>query len=69
MGEQSWNDRVEAKARELYEASRKRVSGRPRWEKLNALDAYDMGMRDHAIRLAAQELAWEEYEAAGASHV
>lgn len=43
---------IEAKARELYEASRKRVSGRPTWEHLDQTDPYDMGMRSHAMKEA-----------------
>lgn len=43
-------------ARGLYEASRKRVSGRPSWDRLNPKDAYDMGMRDTAIRAARIQL-------------
>jgi len=49
-------DEIEAKARELYEASRKRVSCRPAWEKLNPRDPYDMGMRSFAIDQAKQAL-------------
>lgn len=45
---------IEEKARELYEASRKRVSGRPAWEKLNPNDAYDMGMRETALSQARE---------------
>lgn len=45
---------IEAKARELYEESRKRVSGRPAWEKLNPNDPYDMGMRSMAIAKATE---------------
>lgn len=43
-------------ARSLYEASRKRVSGRPPWDRLNPKDAYDMGMRGTAIRAARIQL-------------
>ena len=48
---------IEAEARKYYEASRKRVGGRPPWERLNPSDAYDMGMRDHAIEQAKRALA------------
>jgi hypothetical protein len=46
---------LEPLARELYEASRKRVSGRPPWERLNQNCAYDMGMQSTAFRLAAEQ--------------
>jgi hypothetical protein len=46
---------IEAQARELYEASRKNVSGRPAWEHLNPNDPYDMGMREHALSIARGE--------------
>ncbi|TLX12104.1 hypothetical protein [Rhizobium sp. MHM7A] len=45
---------IEAKAREIYEASRKRVSGRPAWERLNPSDPYDMGMRETALSQARE---------------
>lgn len=45
-------DEVEAKARELYQAARRRVAGRPAWENLDPNDAYDMGMREHALDMA-----------------
>ncbi len=48
---------VLARAEALYEQSRKRVSGRPPWAKLNPADPYDMGMRETAIRQAALALA------------
>lgn len=48
--------RIEAKARELYEQSRKRVSGRPRWERLNRDDPYDMGMKAHAYDQALRAI-------------
>lgn len=49
---------IEAKAREHYEASRKRVSGRPAWERLNPADPYDMGMRETAISRARKDLGF-----------
>ena len=45
---------LEPLARQLYEASRKRVSGRPAWERLNQNDPYDMGMRSMAFEKAAE---------------
>lgn len=48
---------LEPLARDLYEQSRKRVSGRPKWEHLNQADPYDMGMRSMAFaQAAAQQL-------------
>lgn len=47
----------EAVAKSLYEASRKRVGGRPPWEKLDPGDAYDMGMRDFALAEADKLIA------------
>lgn len=39
----------EAIARHLYNDARKRVGGRPPWGDLDPDDAYDMGMRNHAL--------------------
>lgn len=50
-------EQVEDRAREFYEASRKRVGGRPSWELLNRNDPYDMEMRNHAITTARKALA------------
>jgi hypothetical protein len=50
---------TEAKARELYEASRKDISGRPCWAQLDLNDPYDMGMKHAAItkaRLALNQI-------------
>ncbi|MDZ5647166.1 hypothetical protein [Nitrospirillum sp. BR 11828] len=49
-------NRIEAKAREIYEANRAKVAGRPAWEALNRNDPWDMGMIKHAYRLAATDL-------------
>jgi len=43
---------IEKVARELYERSRTRVSGRPKWEDLNPDDPYDMGMKENAMTIA-----------------
>ena len=45
---------IEEKARELYEESRKHVSGRRSWEALDPNDPYDMGMRSTAIAKASE---------------
>jgi hypothetical protein len=50
-------DEIEVKAREFYEQSRKSVSGRPRWEKLNPADPYDMGMKEHAFEQARSAIS------------
>jgi hypothetical protein len=47
---------IERMACELYEASRKNVSGRPAWADLNPDDPYDMGMRRRAFDEALVEL-------------
>lgn len=48
---------VEAAARADYEAARKRVRGRPVWEKLNPFCSYDMGMQSYFLEVARVELA------------
>lgn len=53
------NVRIEARARDLYEAGRKRVSGRPAWDSLDPRCPYDMGMRNHALSEAKRELEEE----------
>ena len=53
-------DAIEKRAKELYEESRKRVSGRPKWEDLNPNDPYDMGMRGVAIENAKAEIATDK---------
>src|SRR4051812_27056226 len=50
-------DNREPVAKCLYEAARKRVGGRPAWEKLDPGDAYDMGMRDFALAEADKLIA------------
>lgn len=47
--------RVEVRARELYEAGRKQVRGRPSWDCLDLSCPYDRGMRDHALAEARRE--------------
>lgn len=54
--ERTRNCRIEARARDLYEAGRKRVSGRPGWDHLDPNCPYDMGMRNHALTEARREL-------------
>jgi hypothetical protein len=55
--EESAFDRlVETRARADYEASRKRVTGRPSWERLNPHDPYDMGVRQIALDRARGEI-------------
>jgi len=48
---------VEARARNLYEASRRNVSGRPPWDALDPRDPYDMGMRDTALAKAREGMS------------
>ena len=48
-------DDIESKAREIYEASRKRVGGRPKWENLGD-DPYDQGMKQAAYSQAREDL-------------
>lgn len=50
-------DNREAVAKSLYEAFRKRVGGRPAWDKLAPGDAYDMGMRNFALAEADKLIA------------
>jgi hypothetical protein len=47
---------VETRACADYEASRKRVAGRPAWDRLNPHDPYDMGMRQIALDRARGEI-------------
>ncbi|SFF87928.1 ribosomal protein L7/L12 [Methylobacterium sp. yr596] len=49
--------RVERRARELYEAGRKRVRGRPAWDQLDPNCPYDLGMKAYALSEAKRELA------------
>jgi hypothetical protein len=53
---------VEARARELYEASRSKVAGRPAWALLKPRDLYDMGIRNHAFGEAAKAMMKEAAE-------
>lgn len=48
MSDTITEDQIEARARALYEARRKNVSGRPSWELLNDNDQYDVGMKNAA---------------------
>ena len=50
---------IETRAREIYEAARKNISGRPSWEKLNPNDLYDMSMKNVAFKQAEKELTNE----------
>lgn len=56
MAETPSQAKIEELAKQLYELSRRRVSGRPSWDRLNPNDAYDMGMRDHALASAKAAL-------------
>lgn len=47
----------EAAAHQHYEASRRRVAGRPAWGALNPRDAYDLGMIEHAYAEGRRILA------------
>lgn len=49
--------RIERRARELYEAGRKRVRGRPAWDQLDPNCPYDLGKKAHAMSEAKRELA------------
>jgi hypothetical protein len=46
---------IEELAEELYEESRKRVSGRPPWSHLDPSCPYDMGMRETARTKAREQ--------------
>ncbi len=48
---------VEARAKDLYEQARKKVIGRPAWERLDPNDPYDMGMRETALQKAREDIA------------
>jgi hypothetical protein len=48
MSDTATEDQIESRARALYEARRKNVSGRPSWELLNDNDPYDLGMKNAA---------------------
>ena len=43
---------IEAKAKELYEASRKHISGRRPWETLDPNNELDENLRQHALGTA-----------------
>jgi|DEB0MinimDraft_10_1074344.scaffolds.fasta_scaffold409886_2 hypothetical protein len=51
------SDELEAAAKEFYEASRRKVSGRPPWDRLNPKDPYDMGMKQRAYDEANKALS------------
>lgn len=43
---------LELAAEAMYERGRRSVGGRPRWDKLNPNEPYDMGMKEEARRQA-----------------
>jgi hypothetical protein len=46
---------LELAAEAMYERGRRDVAGRPRWDKLNPNEPYDMGMKKAAREMAMRE--------------
>jgi transcriptional regulator with XRE-family HTH domain len=56
-------DPIEERAQEIYDASRRRIKVRPRWERLSETDPFDHAMRAKALELAQAAIDLEADDA------